>query len=439
MRASARGLAGGGFALALVVAGCTSASQEGGSSGDSETGTETSGDGDGDGEGQPCGPEISVPAQRWFVAPDIGWASVDGAESYSLRIAVAGTDFETEALVSIDDAGTSWAGELPVGSYQVQVRAEPSGEACMASFAVRTLDATPDVVSPETLCAGAEGVGSGIAYGLAVLDGSVYASINLDGAGICRYDAETLAYVDTLPGFGGNFRTFGVWAEAEQDALYFSSYPFVGMCGDRLDRIVRVVDPDGAASVETFDIGVEAANSIALGPGGLIHTSGPWAGNCWQEDSFCLDFGAPCTKGDAGWASVELDTLVGLSHSSVPNVNVGIAVDADAVYRAGVMDSLEIFDPSTGPLHSIPMPASPRGLIRIDEGGDRLLVVTSFDNTLRVYRLPAAGPPSSAEDLDLALELALDDRYWQGWYDRETNALYFPAQESRTIRRHNLR
>lgn len=431
--------------VAVSVGACSDEGDQGSSSpessttGDSDTGDgdgDASGDGDGDTSGEPesCGPELDVPAQRWFRAPDISWAEVEGAGSYALRISTQGSD-----VVSVDDAGTSWSGELEVGAYEVEVRAEPGGETCTAAFAVRTLEATPDAVSPEPLCASADGVGSLIAYGLAVLDGSVYASFNADGAGVCRYDAQTLDYLDTVPGFGGNFRTFGVWAEPEQDAIYFSTYPFLGMCGDRLDRIIKVVDPDGAPSVETLDIGVEAANSIAIGPDGLIHSSGPWAGNCWQEDSFCLDFGAPCTNGDAAWASVELASNTGLSHGSVPNVNVGLAADADAVYRAGIMDTLEIFDPNTGPLSSIPLPSSPRGLIRIDEGGDRLLLVTSFDNHLRVYRLPEAGPPASAEDLQLELELALDDRYWQGWYDAATQALYFPAQESRTIRRHDLR
>lgn len=415
----------------------SSGAADGSTSGVDDTSTSSStGEAETDTEGDACSLTLTGHEERWFATPEVTWDPVDGARGYLVEIAETEDALDAAPIVD-EDVEDSWSGELEPGEYVVRVTAQPGGETCTGPLAVRTIDAMPSVTSPQQLCGDAKGVGTRTSYGVAAVGGHVYSSINIDGAGLCRYDAETLAFEVQHPGHGGNFRTFGVASDPTSGAVMVTTFPFLGTCGDTLERLLVYADPANSGSFEAYDSGIESPTSVAVDAEGVAHLSGLWGGSCWQEDTFCLDLGDPCTNGFGFWAVHDLEAG-SLNHGGSPTVGVGVATDATHTYRAGLNETLEVFEAAGAHVTSLPIPAPPRGVIRVDVGGDRLLIATLMDATLRAYRLPEEGAPDTEDALVEVHQVQLDDNYWQGAYDPEEGALFFPAQNTLTIRRHDL-
>lgn len=370
-----------------------------------------------------------------FAMPPFTWQAVDGASTYTVMLRADGVEVErAEGLVD-----PRWTPTLatPGAPYEVQVTADPGGATCSVAFTVRTLDAEPTATSPDVICGGQGGAGSGIAYAATWAGDRVVSTGNRDGLGLCAYDGSTLAFLDHFASQGDTFRSFGVTTDPQTGALLATVYPMSGQCGDSLERLLIVDDPNGARTVTTVETGMESGVSVAV-VDGVAWLSALAGMSCLDEDSFCLDWGESCTFGQAELVAWDLGTGQRLYNSEI-QASPGLAADDLQVFRAGLDASFSVLDPATGSIRlTVPVPASPRGLIRHDDpAGRRFLLVTDFDKGLRVYQIPDT-PLTQASDLVEVLDLTTADRYWQGAVDAD-GRFVFPAQDAVGLARHDLR
>lgn len=378
--------------------------------------------------------------ERLFVDPEISWAAVEGATGYDVIIArdAALTDVVAQ-VEGVSD--TSWTSEVfyMADVFHVRVEARPGGEFAQRGFVVRGVRAEPDVVSPTVVCDTREGVGTKTTYAVAVLEDVVYASRNVDGAGICRHGVEDLSFIDEFGAIGGNFRSFGVASDPEGDRLFATFFPFVGSCGDSLERMMILEGASsGRASLSYVDTGMESGHTVIYAAGRAF-SSGLLGQSCWQTDTFCLDLGEPCPDGAAAYVAWDVENGVELTHSELWGAPGGWA-DEDRVYRGtapGVEPGILVQDAATGELlATVPVPSDIRGIVGVRDDTETFLVTSQFDQVLRIYAVRSE-PPSGVDDIVLVNEVAVDDRYWQGDIDSR-GRMFFPAQDSLSLRRHDL-
>lgn len=370
-----------------------------------------------------------------FERPVFAWTTVAGATGYQVDI----TDQASGATVSTETTPdtTLVPSAFHMGStYVVQVTALPDGPTASRTYVVRGLRSTPDVTSAQTLCNGAEGTGSMTAYSVAYLNGRVYSTFNADGAGICAYDAQTLAYLQTHPGVGGHFRSFGLCADAANRRLYVTYFPMVGDCADTMNRLARLDFTNGTPTTRYFNAKVESAQSVACA-NNRVYMTGLREQSCYNQNMFCLEAGEACSQ---GWSSVLAWDTVNqrdLWHAATPFSTPGMAADDVHVYRPSYLSSLLVHDAATGALVAdVPTGTQFRGLIRMDAEGRHFLLASGWDQTLRIYVLNNL-PLQSVTDVVEVNRVSMAERYWQGSFDG-VRAFFFPGQDTRKIYRHDL-
>lgn len=388
-------------------------------------------------------PPDAAPAMLRFTAPGasvqlflpqrVEWVASPTDTTYDIRLVDADTD---EVLAA--ESGLAENGWLPPRSVagrraRLEVTAQPSGASGTLDFAVRVLAAEPDLVAPQTICGDAEGIGSRIAYGLAVLGGKVFTGWNADAAGVCRSDAATLAHEGVFGNDRPTFRTFGVTKDAANDRIYAAAFPFLVQCDDPLDRVLVLDAPTSAEPrVSRLETGMESPYAMTLARG-TLHQSALFTQSCYGANLICSDDGS-CPNGFSSYLAYEVEAEREVVNDPGNWGTAAITADADRVYRGTMMQhAVYVHDASTGALlATTPLegPGEARGLLRLDDGPHRFLVETSNDNHLRVYALEGEG-------FMLLQDLVLSDSYWQGDFDGEH--FYWPAQNTRRVVRHGLK
>lgn len=379
------------------------------------------------------GPALWEPldgATATFRHPPVAWSAVSGATSYSVQV----TDASGSILRQAEVAGTEWRPELDAGGeFVVSVTALPGGETCASAYRVRTLGTAPTVESPTAVCGRDPEAAIETSWAVAWSGGSVFATLNAEGAGICAHDAETLAFTDTFAARGGAFRSYGLTADAD-GTLYATTFPLEVACGDTMFRVARVADPSGARELTWLETGQEAGVSVAVAQG-LLFETGLAGAACYGVDSACLDLGEPCPDGAADLTAWDLDAGANRFHREGSG-SPGLAADTYRVYRSGPDASLLVHDLDGALLFELPTTASPRGVVRHDADDGRFLLVTDFDQQLHVYELLTEAP-SAPEDLVEVTTRALPDRYWQGAVD-DQGRFYWSGQLGGRLARWDL-